>query len=126
MPTKPTGCSRSEVTYRESISAGIRLVDDGEGERMEGSTQWIGAGGALVARVFMEKVTREKLSRLPGGAIGNFVPVGSAKCLSSVLPFSWVVVWRIEHLEARTKCRKNHSGRAKGLMDVDLKLIFPC
>ena len=122
---EPPGCSRSEVTHREGISAGICLVDDREGERVQGSAQWIGAGGALVARVFMEKETRKKLRRLPGGAIGLFVPVDSAKCGGSVLPVSWVVVWRIKHLEARTKCRKNHSGRAKSLMDIDLKLVFP-
>jgi len=123
---EPPGSSGSEVTYREGISAGICLVDDGEGECVEGSAQWIGAGGALVARVFMQKETRKKLSSLPGGAIGDFVPVGSAKCLSSVIPFSWVVVWRIKHLEACTKCRKNHSGRAKGFMDVDSEFVIPC
>src|SRR5580692_8631662 len=121
---EPPGCCGSEVAYRESISAGICLVDDGEGERMEGSAQWIGAGGALVARVFMKKETREKLCSLPGGAIGDFVPIGSAKCLGSVLPFSWVVVWGIKHLEARTKCGKNYPGRPKSFMDVDLKLVF--
>ena len=31
------GCSRSEVTHRKSISAGISLVDDREGKRVEGS-----------------------------------------------------------------------------------------
>jgi len=122
---EPPGCGRSEVTHRESISAGIRLVEDGEGERVEGSAQWIGAGGALVARVFMQKETSKKLCGLPGGAISLFVPVDSAKCASAVLPFSWVVVWRIKHLEACTKCGKNHSGRAKSFMDVDLKLVFP-
>src|SRR6266850_4448849 len=107
------GCSRSEVTHRESISAGIRLVDDCEGKRVEGSAQWIRAGGAQVARVFMQKETRKKLPSLPGGAVGLFVAVDSAECGSSVFPFSWVVVWRIQHLEACTKRRKNHGGRTK-------------
>src|SRR6185369_10688153 len=107
------GCSRSEVTYGESISAGIRLVDDGEGDRVEGSAQWIGASGAQVARVFMQKETRKKLRSLPGGAIGLFVTVNSAKRGSSIFPFSWVVVWRIQHLEACTKRRKDYGGRAK-------------
>ena len=31
------GCSRSEVTHRKGISAGICLVDAGEGKRVEGS-----------------------------------------------------------------------------------------
>ncbi len=107
------GCSRSEVTHRESISAGIRLVDDCEGKRVEGSAQWIRTGGAQVARVFMQKETRKKLPSLPGGAVGLFVAVDSAECGSSVFPFSWVVVWRIQHLEACTKRRKNHGGRTK-------------
>ena len=37
------GCSRSEVTYRESISAGIRFVDNGESECVDGSAQRVGA-----------------------------------------------------------------------------------
>ena len=110
---KAPGCSRGEVTYGESISAGIRLVDDGEGERVKGSAQWIGAGRAQVARVLMQKETRKKLRSLPGGAIGLFVAVDSSKCGSSVFPLSWVVVWRIKHLEACTNCGKNHSGRTK-------------
>jgi len=122
---KAPGSSRSEVTHRESISAGIRLVDDREGQRMEGSAQWIGAGGAQVARIFVQKETRKKLSSLPGGTVGLFVAVDSAKCVGAIFPISWVVVWRIEHLETRTKRRKNHGGRAKSLMDVDLKLVFP-
>src|SRR5258708_24110914 len=44
-----TGCSRSKVTCRESSSARVCLVENGEGERMEGSAQGVGAGGALVA-----------------------------------------------------------------------------
>src|SRR5258705_8649863 len=91
------GRSRSEVTHRKSISAGIRLVDDGEGKRVEGSAQWIGAGGAQVARIFMQKETRKKLRSLPGGAIGLFVSVNSAKRGSAIFPFSWVVGWRIQH-----------------------------
>src|SRR5260370_10292180 len=122
---EPPGCSRSEVTSREGISAGICLVDNGEGERVEGSAERVGAGGALVARIFMQKETREKMCSLSGGVIGNFVTVDSAKCTTAVLPFSWVVVWWIKHLEPRAKCWQNHGWRAKGLMDIDQKLFFP-
>src|SRR5258707_14122763 len=40
---EPPGCSRSEVTYGERISAGTRPVDDGEGKTVEGSAHWLGA-----------------------------------------------------------------------------------
>jgi len=117
------GCSRSEVACRESISTGICLVDNGEGERVQGSEERVSAGGALVARIFMQKKTRKELYGLPGGAIGNLVPVESAKCITAVLPFSWVVAWRIHHLEACPQCWQYHGWRAKGIMDVDLKLV---
>jgi hypothetical protein len=112
---KTPGRSRREVTSRESISAGIRLVDNGEGEGVKGPPQRIDAGGALVARIFMQNETGKKLRSLPGDAIGNFVPVNSAKRTGTVLPISRVVVWWIKHLEACPKCRQNHGGRAKGL-----------
>src|SRR5258707_1113770 len=48
-----SGCSRSEVTRRESSSARVCLVENGEGERVEGSAQRVGAGGTLVARIFV-------------------------------------------------------------------------
>jgi len=93
---------------------------------MEGSAERGGAGGALVARILMQKEAREKLRSFPGGAIGNFVPVDSAKRTAAVLPFFWVAVWWISHLVACPKCRQNHGGRAKGFVDVDPKLVFPC
>lgn len=110
---KTPGRRRSEITDRQSVSAGIRLVDNGKGERVESSAERVGAGGALVARIFVQKETRKKLRSLPGGAVGLFVAVDSGKCASAIFPFSWVVVWWIQHLEACTKRRKNYGGRAK-------------
>src|SRR5580700_1953867 len=125
-PYKPPRRRGSEITYRDSVSAGICLVDHGEGERMERSAERVGAGGALVARILMQKETCKKLRSLPGGAIGNSVAVVPAKCISAVLPFSRVVVRWIKHLEARPEYWQNHSRRPKGLMDVEQKLILPC
>ena len=110
---KTPGRRGSEITYRKSVSAGIRFVDNGKGERVESSAERVGAGGTLVARIFVQKEARKKLRSLPGGAVGLFVAVDSGECASSVFPFSWVVVWRIQHLEACTKRRKNYGGRAK-------------
>ena len=124
MPTNPPRCSRSHVTCRESISAGVCLVDNGKGERVEGSAERVGAGGALVARIFMQKETNEEMCSLPGVAIGNLVPVDPAKCTTAVPPFSWVVIWWIKHLEACPKCWQNHGGRPKGFMNIDPKLVF--
>ena len=122
---KTPGRRGSEITYRESVSAGIRFVDNGKGERVERSAERAGAGRALIARIFVQKEARNKLRRLPGGAIGNPVTVVSAKCISTVLPFSGVVVRWIKHLEARAECWQNHGRRAKGLMDIEQKLILP-
>src|SRR6266404_8528719 len=58
---KTPGRRRSEITYRQSVSAGIRLVDNGKGERVESSAERVSAGGALVARIFVQKETRKKL-----------------------------------------------------------------
>ena len=122
-----SGCSRSrsEVTRRESSSARVCLVENGERKRMEGSAQGVGAGGALVARIFVQKEPRKELCGLPGCAIGHFVSVESAKCVAAVLPFSWIVARRIEHLEAGSQCWQYHGWRAKGLVDVNLKLVSP-
>jgi len=122
---KTPGRRRSEITDRHSVSAGIRLVDNGKGERVESSAERVGAGGALVARIFVQKETRKKLRSLPGGAIGNSVAVVPAKCISAVLPFSGVVVRWIKHLEACPECWQNHGRRTKGLMDIEQKLIVP-
>jgi len=119
------GCGRSEVARRESSSARVCLVENGESERVEGPAERVGAGGALVARIFMQKETREELRSLPGGAIGNFVPVDSAECTTAVLPFSWVVAWWIKHLDPCPECRQNHGWGAKGLMEIDPKLVSP-
>src|SRR5260370_10539160 len=119
------GCSRSEVTHRESISAGICLVDDREGERVEGSAQWIGAGGAQVARVFMQKETRKELRSLPGVVVGLFVAVDSAKCASAIFPFSWVVVWRIQHLQAGTKRTQDYGGRGRNCLGRKRRTLTP-
>ena len=73
----------------------------------------------------MQKETREKLRSLPGGAIGNFVSVDSAKCATAVLPFSWVVAWWIKHLDPCSERRQNHGWRAKGFMNIDPELVFP-
>ena len=92
---------------------------------MKGSAQRVGAGGALVARIFVQKEPRKELCSLPGSAVGNFVPVDSAKCITAVLPLSWIVAWWIEHLEAGAQCGKYNGGRAEGFMDVDLELVSP-
>ena len=122
---KTPGRRGSEITYRKSVSAGIRFVDNGKGERVESSAERVGAGGTLVARIFVQKEARNKLRSLPGGAIGNSVAVVPAKCISTVLPFSGVVVRWIKHLEACAECWQNHRRRAKGLMDIEQKLILP-
>jgi len=119
------GCRRSEVTRRESSSARVCLVENGEGERVDGSAQRVGAGRALVAGIFVQKESRKELCSLPGSAVCNFVPVDSAKCITAVLPFSWIVAWRIEHLETCPQRGQYHGGWAKGFVDVDLKFVFP-
>src|SRR5258707_14159862 len=71
----------------------------------------------------MQKETGKKLRSLPGGAVGLFVAVDSGKCASAIFPFSWVVVWRIQHLQACTKRRKNYGGGGKIFIDVKTKIV---
>src|ERR1700732_706418 len=125
MPTKPPAAAEAKLLAAKVFLPESVLSTTVKANAWKVRRNTLVTGGALVARIFMQKETSEEMRRLPGGAIGNFITVDSAKCINTVLPFSWVVVWGIKHLEARPQCWQYHGGRAKGFTDIDLKLVVP-
>jgi len=101
-PNEPASRSRREIACGEGSSSGIGLIEDGEGKRMYGSGERIGAGRTEVAGIFAEKGACQKLGGVSGGTITQSVPIVSAECLDAIFPFLGIFARWVEDPQSRS------------------------
>jgi hypothetical protein len=98
-PGRETG----EVGEGQTNMSIVRPVNEREGKSVASSLEKVGAGGGMVAKVFMQDRADGEPACLEGGRRSQLVAVISAKRLGSLPPGGWIVIWRVGHAD---RCRK--------------------
>src|SRR5580704_1783134 len=125
-PDEPAGSCRGEIACGEGSSSGVRRIEDGEGERVQGPGERIGTGRTEVPGIFVQEGTRQKLGSVSGRMICHAVSIVPAECASAIFPFPGIFARGIEHSQSRPKSGQNDGWWTEGFMGVYMKFILNC
>lgn len=119
---KATREGAGKIGEGEAIVAGVRVVDEDELERVQGSRDQASARGAGVSGIFMGGGCHDKLATLDGSPTAHKVAIVAAERGHSLPPFRRIAGWRVSHGYAGVNTGYSPDARTKRFMHEIAKL----